>query len=641
MATKREYHGNVRAPDFPPGLEWLNTDRRLSLADLRGKFVLLDFWTYGCINCMHIIPDLKRLEAAYPNELVVIGVHSAKFANESNRDNVRQIVLRYGLEHPIVNDSDFVVWNSYVVRAWPTTILIDPRGYVRAAHSGEGVYQAWNEIIAEAVRTYDARGLIDRTPLKLALEKDQAPDTTLSFPGKVLADENGDRLFIADTGHDRIVVTTLAGDVRGVIGSGVRGLVDGALDEARFAHPQGMALDGDKLYIADTENHALRLADLRQGTVRTVAGDGTLAYNFSRGPASVARLNSPWDLVLVESHLYLAMAGTHQLWDLDLTDMTIGPYAGSGREGLLDGPLDRAALAQPSGITSDGRLLYFVDSEASAVRVAEPGTGGRVRTLIGQGLFEFGDVDGDLLMARLQHPLGILWYRGVLYVADTYNHKIKIVDPDALRATTWVGTGGPGWRDGDAPRFYEPGGLAAAADKLYVADTNNHVLRVALLHTRQVSTLHLHDPRGLLAWQAYKAPSAVLRLPEQHVQPGRGAIRLSLDLPQGYKVLDDASSVLIWQPSDGLLGLVDGQREVKLANREYPVRSEVILKEGAALLEGELTLYYCAQENAATCHIRLARLEIPIIVSDAAPSREISVRIQIGEPPVAGRLASG
>ena len=441
MASKREYYGNVRAPDFPPGLEWLNTDRRLSLVDLRGKFVLLDFWTYGCINCMHIIPDLKRLEATYPNELVVIGVHSAKFANESNRDNVRQIVLRYSLEHPIVNDSDFVVWNSYVVRAWPTTILIDPRGYVLAAHSGEGVYQAWNEIIAEAVRTYEAQGLIDRTPLKLALEKDQAPDTTLSFPGKVLADEKGDRLFIADTGHDRIVVATLAGEVQGVIGSGLRGLVDGALDEARFAHPQGMALDGDKLYIADTENHALRLADLRHGTVQTVAGDGTLAYNFSRGPASVARLNSPWDLVLVESHLYIAMAGTHQLWDLDLMDMTIGPYAGSGREGLLDGPLDRAALAQPSGITSDGRLLYFVDSEASAVRVAEPGTSGRVRTLIGQGLFEFGDVDGDLLTARLQHPLGILWYRGVLYVADTYNHKIKIVDPDASQATTWVGTG--------------------------------------------------------------------------------------------------------------------------------------------------------------------------------------------------------
>jgi hypothetical protein len=375
--------------------------------------------------------------------------------------------------------------------------------------------------------------------------------------------------------------------------------------------------------------------------VQTVAGDGALTYDFSRGPASVARLNSPWDLVLVGSRLYIAMAGTHQLWDLDLTNMSIGPYAGSGREGLLDGPRDRAALAQPSGITTDGRMLYFVDSEASAVRLVELGSGGRVRTVIGQGLFDFGDVDGDYRVARLQHPLGVLWYRDVLYVADTYNHRIKIVDPDTSHVTTWIGAGGPGWRDGDAPRFYEPGGLAAAAGKLYVADTNNHVVRAVGLHTRQVSTLRLHDPQGLLAWQAHRTASDVLRLPEQHVRPGRGAIRLSLDLPQRYKVLDDASSVLTWQSSDGALSLVDGQREVKLANREYPVRSEVLLQEGSALLEGELALYYCAREDARTCHIRLARLQVPVIVSDAASSREIGVTIQIGEPPVARPLGTG
>jgi thiol-disulfide isomerase/thioredoxin len=633
MASKREYYGNVRAPDFPPDLEWLNTGRRLSLADLRGKIVLLDFWTSGCINCMHIIPDLKRLEAAYPDELVVIGVHSAKFTNESSQDNLRQTVLRYDLEHPVVNDKDFVIWNNYVVRAWPTTILIDPRGYVLAAHSGEGVYDAWHVIIAEAVRKYDAQGLLDRKPLTLALEKAAAPDTALSFPGKVLADEAGGRLFIADSGHHRIVVVSLTGEVQMIIGSGMRGMVDGVFGQARFARPQGVALHGDKLYIADTENHALRLADLRKGIVRTLAGDGSLTYDVSRGPASGAHLNSPWDLVLVGSHLYIAMAGIHQLWDLDLADMTIGPYAGSGREGLLDGPLDRAALAQPSGITTDGRVPYFADSEASAVRVAEPGPSGAVRTIIGQGLFEFGDMDGDYLKARLQHPLGILWYQGVLYVADTYNHKIKTVDPGAARATTWLGSGDPGWRDGDAPQFYEPGGLAGAGDRLYIADTNNHVVRVADVRSRQVSTLLLRDPQGLLIQQGREAPLAVLHLPEQRVQPGTETIRLVLDLPQGYKVNDDAPSMLTWQPpSDGILRLADDQQEVKLAGRDYPLRLGVILSEGTTLLKGELVLYYCAQVNANTCYIRLARLEIPVVVTGAAPGHEIGVTIPIEAP---------
>jgi len=466
----------------------------LSLADLRGKFVLLDFWTYGCINCMHIIPDLKRLEAAYPHELVVIGVHSAKFANERAYKNLQKIALRYGLEHPIVNDRDFVVWNNYVVRAWPTTILIDPRGYVLAQHSGEGVYEAWNEVIAEAIRTYDGQGLLDRRPLTLSPETDGAPGTALRFPGKVLADESGARLFIADTGHDRIIMATLSGEVLGIIGSGKRDLVDGAWGEACFARPQGMALRGDALYIADTENHALRLADLHHRTVRTVAGDGSLTYNLAPGPASAARLNSPWDLVLLGSHLYIAMAGAHQLWRLDLEEMVIGPFAGSGREGLLDGRLDRAALAQPSGLTTDGRAIYFVDSEASAVRLAQLDAGGQVRTLIGQGLFDFGDVDGDGLVARLQHPLGILWYQGTLYVADTYNHKIKIMDPDNGGVTSWLGSGDPGWRDGKAPQFYEPGGLAGAAGRLYIADTNNHVIRVADVRTPLVTTLPLREP---------------------------------------------------------------------------------------------------------------------------------------------------
>jgi thiol-disulfide isomerase/thioredoxin len=537
MASPRNYYGNVRAPDFPPDAQWLNTGRPLSLADLRGKLVLLDFWTYGCINCMHIIPDLKRLEAQYPDELVVIGVHSAKFANEGDLENIRQIALRYELEHPIVNDRDFRIWRAYAARAWPTTVLIDPRGRVLAAHSGERVWEAYQALIADAVRQYDAEGILDRTPLDLAPERLSTPETGLRFPGKVLVDEPGERLFIADTNHHRIVVCDLDGTVRDVIGSSASGLQDGPFDAARLNRPQGMALDGERLYIADTENHAIRVADLQARTLETVAGDGTLTYGALRSRAKDAKLNSPWDVVLVGRSLYIAMAGTHQLWRLDLDEGMIGPYAGSGREALLDGPLERAGMAQPSGLSTDGTVLFVADSEASAVRTADLSPKGYLRTIIGEGLFEFGDVDGTWPQARLQHALGITYYQGTLYVADTYNHKIKVVGPATATSTTLLGTGRPGWRDGagDEAEFYEPGGLSEARGLLYIADTNNHAVRVADLATRRVATLSLRDPEGRLVEVAPSEALPVLRLPEQRVRRGGGASSSRCSSPRGTR----------------------------------------------------------------------------------------------------------
>ncbi len=644
MASPRNYHGNIRAPDFPSDAQWLNTGRPLSLTDLRGKLVLLDFWTYGCINCMHIIPDLKRLEALYPDELVVIGVHSAKFANEGDLDNLRQIALRYELEHPIVNDRDFRIWRAYAARAWPTTVLIDPRGRVLAAHSGERVWEAYHELIADAVRRYDEEGILDRTPLDLTPESRTAPETGLRFPGKVLADEAGDRLFIADSNHNRIVVCDLDGTVRDVIGSGAAGLANGAFDEARLNKPQGMALDGGTLYIADTENHAVRVADLEARTLATLAGDGTLTYGALRSRAKDAKLNSPWDLVLVGRSLYIAMAGTHQLWRLDLDEGIVEPYAGSGREALLDGPLARAGMAQPSGLTTDGRVLYVADSEASAVRTADLAPKGYLRTIIGEGLFEFGDVDGAWPAARLQHALGITYYRGALYVADTYNHKIKVIDPANATSTTFLGTGRPGRRDGagddaeNGAEFYEPGGLSGARGALYIADTNNHAVRVADLETRRVDTLDLRDPDGRLAEVGQRegeAPAGlpVLRLPEQRVRPGPGRIHLMVQLPEGYKVNDEAPSTIQWRKvGDGFLELRQGEGATNLVGRSFPVDLEVDLHPGAGLLQGELSLYYCRVTDVGLCLIEQAQVEVPVVVTEDADPRDIEVDIPVAPP---------
>ncbi len=446
---------------------------------------------------MHVFPQLRKLEEKYRNELVVVGVHSAKFTAEKDTENVRKAILRYEIEHPVANDSDFVIWQTYAVRAWPTLMFIDPRGKVIGKHEGEIALGPFDNIIAEMVSEFDREGLMDRTPMTFKLERETEWERPLSFPGKVLADAASGRLFIADSNHNRVVVTTLDGEVTQVIGSGERGLADGAAHEAQFDDPQGMALDGDVLYVADTKNHSIRRVALDSGRVDTIAGVGEQAMRFHAGGDGMSTaLNSPWDLELRDGVLYIAMAGFHQLWRMRLDTGEVLPHAGSGRENIVDGPLASAQLAQPSGIAAIGNKLYFTDSETSAIRSADLDTAGRVQTVVGQGLFTFGDADGMGDAVRLQHPIGIDAADGVLYITDSYNNKIKRVYPATRGCTTMLGSGSTGHRDGPAreAEFYEPAGVSAAAGKLYVADTNNHAIRVADLDTGDVETLEL---RGL------------------------------------------------------------------------------------------------------------------------------------------------
>lgn len=484
----------IHAPDFTGAVEWFNVPRPLSLRDLRGKVVLLDFWTYGCVNCMHILPDLRRLEEKYRDELVVIGIHSAKFTNERKSENIRRILVRYDIDHPVANDANFAIWQAYGARAWPTMVLIDPEGYVVATASGEGKGEAFDQAIQAVVAFFDEQGKIDRRPIATSLERERLQAGTLAFPGKVLADEASGRLFIADSNHHRVLVADLDGRVSAVIGNGAAGFADGDFSTASFYRPQGLALDGDVLYIADTENHAVRAASLSTRAVTTIAGTGRQAgWGVSGGAAMEVPLNSPWDLAVYGSLLLVAMAGSHQIWIVDLVRQLSIPYAGSGREARIDGMVDDAAFAQPSGLALRDDTLYVADSESNIVRAITLPPKNEVRTIAGGDLFEFGDQDGRGDKARFQHPLGIVAARGVLFVADTYNHRIRTVDPVTGNVRTFAGTGEEGARDGAAAgaSFHEPGGLSATTDALYVADTNNHVIRRVALTGGRVETLSL------------------------------------------------------------------------------------------------------------------------------------------------------
>jgi DNA-binding beta-propeller fold protein YncE len=424
------------------------------------------------------------LEAKYPGVLVIIGVHSPKFPNEKKTSSIRKAILRYGVDHPVINDASLAMWRRYGVKQWPTYVLIDPDGKFRGGVSGEGQLKKLDQAIGQLVRDFKSRGKLAQKPLTFKLEREQI-EGPLFFPGKVLADQASKRLFIADSTNNRIVITDLNGKKIAVAGTGKEAKKDGPFAEAMFADPQGMALDGEILYVADRKNHSIRALDLKAQTVKTIAGTGlqdpTLFPKYKFVNPLVRRLNSPWDLLLHNKKLYIAMAGHHQIWKLDFARKLIGPYAGNGNEDLKDGLLPTSSLAQPSGLGTDGFNLYVADSEISAIRVLPLEGPGYVQTIVGEGLFQFGDKNGTGREVRLQHALGVIFHNGKLYVADTYNSKIKLIDPKQRSCETFLG---------DTPgTFDEPGGLSIAGGKMYVADTNAHRIRVVDLETKAVSTL--------------------------------------------------------------------------------------------------------------------------------------------------------
>jgi thiol-disulfide isomerase/thioredoxin len=446
----------VRAPELVGRGGWLNTGgKAYSIADLRGKVVLLDFWTFCCINCLHVIDELRTVEEKYADQLVIVGVHSPKFVHEADHDAVVAAVERYDVRHPVLDDPDLATWGAYAVRAWPTLALVDPEGYVVAQFSGEGHAHAIDAAVAALVAEHDRKGTLHRGDGPY-VPPDPEP-TTLRFPAKVVALATG-ALLVCDAGHYCLVELDQDGEtLLRRIGSGRRGLVDGPSTVARFNEPNGLCLLpqsvaaelGYEVVVADTVNHVLRGISLGSGAVRTLAGTGE---QWMRGqvepPAHEAReqaLSSPWDVAWSPERrqVVVAMAGIHQLWEFDPFARTIRAAAGTTNEGLRDGPADQAWFAQPSGLAvapddGDGERLWVADSETSSLRCVRAAV---VATHVGAGLFDFGHRDGPAEDALLQHPLGvILLPDGSVAVLDTYNDAVRRYDP-ATRQVSTLATG--------------------------------------------------------------------------------------------------------------------------------------------------------------------------------------------------------
>ncbi|MGW9070842.1 NHL domain-containing thioredoxin family protein [Streptomyces yangpuensis] len=453
----------VRAPELIGKGGWINTGGKdLKLADFRGRALILDFWTFCCINCLHVLDELRELEEKHRDTVVIVGVHSPKFVHEAEHAAVVDAVERYEVHHPVLDDPELATWKQYAVRAWPTLVVIDPEGYIVAQHAGEGHAHAIAKLVEELEAEHEAKGTLRRGDGPYVAPEPVASD--LRFPGKALLLPSGNFLVSDSTRHQLVELAADGESVVRRIGSGERGFGGDS-----FSEPQGLALLPDgRVVVADTVNHALRVLDLGSGAVETVAGTGRQWWQGSptSGPALEVDLSSPWDVAWWQGKVWIAMAGVHQLWTWDPEAGTVEVAAGTTNEGLHDGPAAEAWFAQPSGLAAAGDRLWVADSETSALRYVHPtDTGYAVTSAVGTGLFDFGHRDGDAAQALLQHPLGVTALPdGSVAVCDTYNHALRRYDPVTGQVSTL------------ATDLREPSDAVLAGEDIVVVESARHRL---------------------------------------------------------------------------------------------------------------------------------------------------------------------
>ncbi|XP_070855201.1 NHL repeat-containing protein 2 [Drosophila suzukii] len=501
--------------EFESDLDWFNVSGPISLKELQGKVIVLDFFTYCCINCMHVLQELHCLEEQFPIEsgFLVIGVHSAKFDNEQVTANIVSAVQRFGITHPIVNDSRSTMWRTIGIRCWPSLLVLSPTGTPILLLMGEGHGKFLQEFVGAALSFFSQQGNIDYCCLPMQITPNCQPASNLRFPSKIARSPLG-RYAIADSGNNRVLIVTSSGLVQHKIGGHQAGFVNGTLATSRFNNPQGLAfVDEHALIIADTKNHALRKISLTTGKVETLAGTGVQGNERIGGRIGPLQpLSSPWDVAIFRTrdmdmsfHLdernvpektivLISMAGTHQIWGYfpegiiwwkfrKFEPLCCVALIGNGLEENRNNSYPQnAAFAQPSGLAMANDVLYIADSESSSIRKTSM-IDGKVMPVVGGdrnplNLFAFGDVDGKLFNAKLQHPLGVTYNdaNNRLYVADSYNHKIKVIDTDSNNISTLKITS----QNKTDLIFNEPAGLCLDTNgqNLLVSDTNNHAIHI-------------------------------------------------------------------------------------------------------------------------------------------------------------------
>ncbi len=598
------FHGDmasrarVRAPELIGRGGWLNTGGTdLTLTDLRGRIVILDFWTFCCVNCLHVLDELRELEEKHRDTVVIVGVHSPKFVHEAEHQAVVDAVERYEVHHPVLDDPELATWKQYAVRAWPTLVVIDPEGYVVAQHAGEGHAHALETLVGQLEAEHAAKGTLRRGDGPY-VPPEPVP-TELRFPGKALSLPGGTFLVSDTTRHQLVELAADGESVVRRIGAGERGLTDGTGERARFSEPQGLApLPDGTVAVADTVNHALRRFDPATGEVTTLAGTGRQWWQGSptEGPAREVDLSSPWDVAWFADRLWIAMAGVHQLWTYDPEAGTVRAAAGTTNEGLVDGPAEEAWFAQPSGLAATGDRLWIADSETSAVRYVErDGKGFTVRTAVGTGLFDFGHRDGAADQALLQHPLGVTALPdGSVAISDTYNHALRRFDPATGEVSTL------------ATDLREPSGAVLADGDIVVVESARH----------RLTRLRLPEEAVRVEAVAHRTQRAAT-----DIAPGTLRLDVVFQAPEGQKLdtrYGPSTRLLVSSTPPELLAGGDGAGT--------DLSRELVLTEGVT--EGVLHVSAMAascdddpMNEYPACHVHQQDWGVPVRITEGGADR--------------------
>lgn len=587
---------------------WAEVDRPLRLHEqLKGRVVLLAFWTPSSVSCAQALPTLAALQARFAGRpFAIVGVVTGKFDAEKDPAVAQAALARAGLSFPLVMDADYFTWAAYGAKGWPTLALIDPEGFVVAMEGGEVDGRVLEFAINNLLKDGERRGVLATTPPEWKPAPLPPPPAPLAFPTKV-AGLDGGRFAVSDTGHHRVLVFGAKGELLHVVGSGLRGLAEGDFATAAFDGPQGLAAQGDVLYVADAGNHVVRRVDLATKRVSTVAGIGELGRGQRelKGPALATALRSPWDVAVSGDWLFIAMAGSNQVWRLSLSRGHIEPWLGNGEEDFVDGPAPAAKLARPSGVAVSGPHVYVADSGASAIRQAHVASGD-VTTLVGQGLFVFGDADGPKADARLQFPLGLAALGDAVFIADTFNGKIRRLGKDGVVTTVASG-------------LTRPQGLAAVGERLLVADTDANRLVWLEPSTGALEPVTLPEVPA----PASGVVRPALTLKRAAVRPGKSTLRLLVPAPQNEAFAEVDVHFLVRAAGVGV-GL-----DVKLERKDDELRIDLPLDtKEAGTVSLDLDVYTTPGEKKYT-RLYQVTLEVPVgVAADAGELVAVPARLR-------------
>lgn len=586
---------------------WINVARPLTKADLEDRVILLNFWTYDCVSCMRVLPQIKELEKELGNKLTVISVHSGKFNNQKDFNAVVKASLKHGIDHAVIDDSDLKIWNNFKIKSWPTLILINPRGNIKKTYIGEKDLASLASDVKKLTNKF--RYELNRDALPLLLEKNKIAKRVLNYPTKIeytknfpFKAHNAPAFFIANSGQNNILVVSLSGEIIWQIGSGKSGFRDGNFETAEFNMPAGMLYDNGKLYVADSGNHSVRLVNFKEQTIATIIGSGRKGSKFSatQTDAKDAELASPTDLEFYPSTNYIAIANaeTNQILQYDIAKQKISAIAGGGDEGIADGKYPQNSLAQTADLVAYNGKLYFVDSESSSLRVLEKD--GNVKTLIGKGLFDFGNKNGNKNQALMQHPLGLTADDTGIYVVDSFNHAIKKYDVASGEIRNIIGGIKGESLGGNAnTKFDEPEGIVSVFDRFYLVDSNNN--RIVIISRGKLSSelLDVLPPlqlpkEGFLQYlpNLYKA---------DEIKVADKAVILKINLKKGWKINDLGPSFI------NLLEMVDDEKANLVATFDWNMIANNELKlpnldsSKNYMLQG--VIYYCENKKNALCYV--------------------------------------